>query len=288
MHLYGFSPVWVLWWELRSPLCLKLFPHSMHLYGFSPVWVLWWELRWLLWLKLFPHSMHLYGFSAVWVLWWETRLLLLLKLFPHCRHLYCLSPLRDVSCELQWLCIVKLFPCSMCSLRFSSGWTLPSLLSSEAPLNVYLPREPFLLPFPCWFFQMIRSASTSIAGEAGDFFFHLVFWLPFFPFPPFKCVNFFCPSYFFSTERTTGFTEFHLSSYSPDGEKQRDERGFLCPKRGARELQTCQLDIHLRENSGGDYKADPLQTSWKLKANRTRLKELGIFSFVKRSLRGET
>ena len=221
--------MWVLWWKLRVPLWLKLFPHTMHLYGFSPVWALWCVLNVLLWVKLFPHSMHLYGFSPVWILSCELKLLLWLKLFPHCRHLYCLSPLGDVSREVQSLCIVMLFPCSMRSLCFSSGWTLSSLLSSEAPLNVYLPGEPFVLPFSLLIFSDDQ-----------------------------KCTNI----------------------------NNRRIWRFLFPSCFLASLLPCQLDIHLMENSGGDYKADILQTSWQLKADRERLKESSIFISGKRSLRG--
>ena len=165
MHLYGFSPVWILWCELRWTLWLKLFPHSMHVYGFSPLWVLRCELRWLPWLKHFPHSMHSYGFSPVCVLWWVLRLLLLLKRFPQCRHFL---PLRGLSHEVQSLCIVMLPPFSMHWLRFFSRWTVSSLLISEAPLNVYLPRETFVLSFPCWFFQVIRSCLLYTSPSPRD------------------------------------------------------------------------------------------------------------------------
>lgn len=35
-HVYGFSPVWVLWWALWLRMSENLFPQSAHWWGFSP------------------------------------------------------------------------------------------------------------------------------------------------------------------------------------------------------------------------------------------------------------
>ncbi|KAM6922009.1 interferon-induced protein with tetratricopeptide repeats 1B-like [Xenentodon cancila] len=64
-HEYDFSPVWVLMWIVKIPLCLKHFPQTSHEYDFSPVWVFMWAARLPLWVKDFRQVRQVYGRSPV-------------------------------------------------------------------------------------------------------------------------------------------------------------------------------------------------------------------------------
>jgi len=88
VHVYGFSPVWILMCVLRFPLSVKLFPHWVHVYGFSPAWILMCLLKFPLCVKLFPHWVHEYGFSPVWILKCLLRYTFHEKLFPQCVQVY--------------------------------------------------------------------------------------------------------------------------------------------------------------------------------------------------------
>ena len=97
-HLYGLSPVWIIRWFWRCVFCLKQWPHTLHLYGLSPVWTLWWTWRDVFRLKQQPHISHLYGFSPVWFLWWTAWVALSLKALPHKSPLYGFLPVGILSC----------------------------------------------------------------------------------------------------------------------------------------------------------------------------------------------
>ena len=45
LHLYGFSPVWVLKWFFKVIMCANALWQSVHWYGFSPVWVRAWRVQ---------------------------------------------------------------------------------------------------------------------------------------------------------------------------------------------------------------------------------------------------
>lgn len=60
-----FSPVCVRQYALKCELLVNLFPHSLHLWGFSPVWILQCIKSLELWLKLFQCSPVMRPFSCV-------------------------------------------------------------------------------------------------------------------------------------------------------------------------------------------------------------------------------
>lgn len=133
LHLYGFSPVWTLWWAPKFEESLKLFPQSGHLKGFSPVWILWCLIRLLLLPKHFPQTPHLKGFSFWWVIL-HTRRALLPKFSPYLRSLYGLLPTQGLWCTTA-------FPVSLgwdISFPCLTPWRFSQCLPEKYSLLQYL------------------------------------------------------------------------------------------------------------------------------------------------------
>ena len=76
LHLHNFSPLCVLWWQIKSTFWTKLLSYSSHLNSFSQMCVFWWNVNLLLRTKVLSQWSHLNGFSPLCVIWWHTRLLL--------------------------------------------------------------------------------------------------------------------------------------------------------------------------------------------------------------------
>ena len=60
-----FSPVCILIWPTRSPICEKVLSHRLHWYGFSPLCIFIWPTRLSFCEKAFSHRLHWYGFSPL-------------------------------------------------------------------------------------------------------------------------------------------------------------------------------------------------------------------------------
>ena len=114
LHLYGFSPLCVLWWSKRLILTEKAWSHWLNWYGFSSVCVVWWHMLnfymrkpchndcigmvspqcvisdvlqdYYFFVKALSHWLHVYGFSPVCVLWWSITLLFNEKVLPYWLH----------------------------------------------------------------------------------------------------------------------------------------------------------------------------------------------------------
>ena len=119
--IWGFSPVWVSWWDFSWRGQANPFPQSMHTWGFSPVWVSWWVFRLCAEVYPFPQSVHTWGFSPVWVSWWTFKLYSWVNPFPQSVHTWGFSPVWVIQCLFRSLGQLKRFPQSM------QTWHRPSV-----------------------------------------------------------------------------------------------------------------------------------------------------------------
>ena len=74
LHLYSFSPVWIIIWTLRYDPFEKVSLLCLHWYSFSPVWTLLCFTRSQTCANGFSHWLHWYGFSPECIFMWLKRL----------------------------------------------------------------------------------------------------------------------------------------------------------------------------------------------------------------------
>jgi hypothetical protein len=66
LHLYGFSPEWILECFFKLPFCEKSIGHWLHLYGISPVWILKCFLKCLVFEKSSGYWLVGYNIGFIW------------------------------------------------------------------------------------------------------------------------------------------------------------------------------------------------------------------------------
>ena len=138
-HENGFSPVWILIWDLRvwrwrnleinlelntiDSFCQRqyrlrgfvrlfyLVPQTWQGYGFSPVWIRIWARRCATWTNRAEHVSHLYGFSPEWILKWVLRFAGRLNWASQIGHLYGLLPKINnyQMSHLEWVILTVFF-----------------------------------------------------------------------------------------------------------------------------------------------------------------------------------
>ena len=82
------TPRWLLWCICHVPLLAKQAEQNLHLWGFSPVWILLWSERRSFVIKPLPHTSHLNFFWSLGVCWACICLFITDApySFPHCVH----------------------------------------------------------------------------------------------------------------------------------------------------------------------------------------------------------
>ena len=71
--LICFSPLWILWWQLRFNFFVKALSHWLQWYGFSPVWFLWCLIMTFFLLWKHYHNSCIDIVYHEWLFWWTLR-----------------------------------------------------------------------------------------------------------------------------------------------------------------------------------------------------------------------
>lgn len=248
LHLYGFSPVWVLLCSFNLCASLNILPHCMHPKGFSPVWIIMCCLRWHDLQNRLSHWVHWNGFSPVWILSGFLRSPIAKEENSQCLHLYGLTPACLFSCCLQlpgWLKdfshIWHLFgftPVWICWWNFPYYKSVKLLVTSLA-LKIFLHSVSFSVAVTSWGAAEILMANIALVrfSPVCILSWHIK-WS--------DLLNFFshCPHLNgFSSECTTAWCDFMFTFWEKHLPHYLQTNGFspvcsfLCFKRLAEELR---------------------------------------------------
>ena len=108
MHLYGFSPVWILIWNVGLAFIGKTMPHSLHPCPFCPLRPTILLASWLFLENDLSHSLHACDFSPLWNhIWRFCTTFPLVCPYMGWLHVWLNSSVEEVICNDGWLLRLK-------------------------------------------------------------------------------------------------------------------------------------------------------------------------------------